>query len=103
MPKDNIERAIKRATGGDGENYENVRYEGYGISGVAVIVEALTDNRNRTGESVRAAFTKHGGALGETGSVTFSFDHVGEIKYPLEVGGEEEILKRPLKLVQMIV
>ena len=97
MPKDNIERAIKRATGGDGENYENVRYEGYGISGVAVIVEALTDNRNRTGGSVRAAFTKHGGALGETGSVTFSFDHVGEIKYPLEVGGEEEILEAAIE------
>eukprot|EP01133_Synstelium_polycarpum_P028191 gene28191-34150_t len=71
MPKDNIERAIKKAAGGDADNYEEVRYEGYGPGGVAVIVEALTDNRNRTASNVRAAFTKSGGALGETGSVGF--------------------------------
>ncbi len=92
MPKDNIDRAIKRALGGDSENYENVRYEGYGIAGVAVIVEALTDNRNRTGGNIRSYFTKAGGVLGETGSVTFSFDHVGQITYPLSKGDEETIL-----------
>ncbi|MDD9330075.1 MAG: YebC/PmpR family DNA-binding transcriptional regulator, partial [Bartonella sp.] len=73
MPKDNIERAIKKALGSDVENYDEVRYEGYGPGGVAVIVEALTDNRNRTASNVRAAFTKSGGALGETGSVSFMF------------------------------
>jgi len=92
MPKDNIDRAIKRALGNDSENYENVRYEGYGIAGVAVIVEALTDNRNRTGGNVRSYFTKSGGVLGETGSVTFSFDHVGHITYPLSKGDEDTIL-----------
>jgi YebC/PmpR family DNA-binding regulatory protein len=92
MPKDNIERAIKKAAGADGANYETVRYEGYGPAGVAVIVETLTDNRNRTGGAVRAAFTKHGGALGETGSVSFSFDHVGEIVYPASAGSADGIL-----------
>src|SRR6266436_6313111 len=83
MPKDTVERAIKRGAGGEGgEAYEEVRYEGYGPGGVAVIVEALTDNRNRTASEVRAAFTKAGGALGETNSVSFMFDHVGEIAYP---------------------
>jgi YebC/PmpR family DNA-binding regulatory protein len=82
MPKDNIERAIKKAAGGDAENYDEVRYEGYGPGGVAVIVEALTDNRNRTAAAVRSYFTKHGGALGETGSVAFMFDRVGQITYP---------------------
>lgn len=92
MPKDNIDRAIKRALGGDSENYESIRYEGYGIAGVAIIVEALTDNRNRTGGNIRSYFTKAGGTLGETGSVTFSFDHVGQITYPLSKGDEETIL-----------
>jgi YebC/PmpR family DNA-binding regulatory protein len=92
MPKDNIDRAIKRALGSDSENYENVRYEGYGIAGVAVIVEALTDNRNRTGGNIRSYFTKAGGTLGETGSVTFSFDHVGQMTYPLSKGNEDTIL-----------
>ena len=83
MPKDTVERAIKRGAGGDGqENYEEVRYEGYGPGGVAVIVEALTDNRNRSASEVRAAFTKSGGNLGESNSVSFIFDHVGEIAYP---------------------
>jgi YebC/PmpR family DNA-binding regulatory protein len=82
MPKDNIQRAINKAAGGDSENYDEVRYEGYGPGGIAVIVEALTDNRNRTASNVRAAFTKAGGALGETGSVAFMFDRVGEIIYP---------------------
>jgi YebC/PmpR family DNA-binding regulatory protein len=92
MPKDNVDRAIKRALGNDGENYENVRYEGYGIAGVAVIVEALTDNRNRTGGNIRSYFTKSGGALGETGSVTFSFEHVGHITYPLSVADADTML-----------
>src|SRR5690606_14514080 len=78
MPKDNIDRAIKKASGGEGENYDEVRYEGYGPGGVAVIVEALTDNRNRTASNVRAAFTKAGGSQGETGSVSFMVNHVGE-------------------------
>ena len=87
MPKDTVERAIKRGAGGEGgEDYEEVRYEGYGPGGVAVIVEALTDNRNRTASEVRAAFTKSGGALGETNSVSFMFDRVGEIAYPAERG-----------------
>ena len=84
MPKDNIARAINKAAGTDTENYDEVRYEGYGPGGVAVIVEALTDNRNRTASNVRAAFTKAGGALGETGSVAFMWDRVGEITYALE-------------------
>ena len=83
LPKDNIERAIKKASGADAGNYESVRYEGYGPAGVAVIVEALTDNRARTAPVVRAAFAKFGGNLGETGSVSFMFAKVGEIIYPL--------------------
>ncbi len=81
MPKDNIERAIKKASGVDGENYDEIRYEGYGPGGVAVIVEALTDNRNRTASEVRSYFTKSGGNLGETGSVSFMFDRVGVIEF----------------------
>ena len=83
MPKDTVERAIKRGAGGEeGENYEEVRYEGYGPGGVAIIVEALTDNRNRTASDVRAAFTKHGGNLGESNSVSFMFDRLGQVIYP---------------------
>ena len=94
MPKDNIERAIKRGTTGeDGANYEEVRYEGYGPAGVAVIVEALTDNRNRTAADVRSAFTKFGGSLGETGSVSFMFDRVGSINYLPDVANEDEMLE----------
>lgn len=94
MPRDNIERAIKKAAGGDDEaNYEEVRYEGYGPAGVAVIVEVLTDNRNRAASNIRAAFTKYGGNLGETNSVSFMFDHVGQIEYPLEKASEDEILE----------
>ncbi|WP_454918030.1 YebC/PmpR family DNA-binding transcriptional regulator [Xanthobacter sediminis] len=81
MPKDNIERAIKKAAGADTENYEEIRYEGYGPGGVAVIVEALTDNRNRTASEVRSYFTKSGGNLGETGAVSFMFDRVGVIEF----------------------
>ncbi|MBK8769245.1 MAG: YebC/PmpR family DNA-binding transcriptional regulator [Rhizobiales bacterium] len=83
LPKDNIERAIKKAAGGDADNYDNVRYEGYGPGGVAVIVEALTDNRARTAPVVRSLFAKFGGNMGESGSVSFMFARVGEIVYPL--------------------
>ena len=98
MPRDNVDRAIKKAAGGDdGVNYEEVRYEGYGTSGVAVIVEVLTDNRNRAASNIRAAFTKFGGNLGETNSVSFMFDHVGQIEYPLEKASEEEMLEASIE------
>jgi YebC/PmpR family DNA-binding regulatory protein len=97
MPKDNIQRAINKASGGDAENYDEVRYEGYGPGGVAVIVEALTDNRNRTASNVRAAFTKAGGALGETNSVSFMFDRVGEIVYPADAGDAEKVLEAAIE------
>jgi YebC/PmpR family DNA-binding regulatory protein len=97
MPKDNIERAIKKAQGGDSEAYEAIRYEGYGPGGVAVIAEALTDNRNRTGGAVRAAFTKYGGNLGSTGSVGHMFDHVGEIAYPVDAGTADKILEAAIE------
>ena len=93
MPKDNIERAIKKAVGGDAENYDNVRYEGYGPGGVAVIVEALTDNRNRTASNVRSLFTKFGGNLGESGSVAFMFARVGEIVYPAAKASGDAMLE----------
>lgn len=92
MPKDNIDRAIKKATGGDAEDYEEIRYEGYGTSGVAVIVETMTDNRNRTASTVRSTFTKYGGNLGETGSVGFMFDRKGEVTYPVEVGDADTVM-----------
>jgi YebC/PmpR family DNA-binding regulatory protein len=98
MPKDNIERAVKRgAAGEDSANYEEVRYEGYGPVGVAVIVEALTDNRNRTAAEVRSAFTKFGGSLGETGSVSFMFQRVGSINYLPEVASEDEMLEAAIE------
>jgi YebC/PmpR family DNA-binding regulatory protein len=96
MPKDNIQRAITKAAGGDAENYDEIRYEGRGPGGVALIVETMTDNRNRTSADVRAAFSKYGGALGETGSVSFMFDHVGVITYPLEKGSEDAMLEAAL-------
>ncbi|MCB1473942.1 MAG: YebC/PmpR family DNA-binding transcriptional regulator, partial [Rhodobiaceae bacterium] len=97
MPKDNIERAIKKSEGGDADTYEQIRYEGYGPGGVAVIVEALTDNRNRTASAVRAAFTRYGGNLGETGSVSFMFDRVGEIVYPASAGDAEKVLEAAIE------
>ncbi len=97
MPKDNIERAINKSQAGDAENYDEVRYEGYGPGGVAVIVEALTDNRNRTASNVRAAFSKNGGALGETGSVAFMFDRVGEIVYKPEAGDADAVLEAAIE------
>ncbi len=94
MPKDTIERAIKRGAGGeDGANYEEVRYEGYGPGGVAVIIEGLTDNRNRTAAEVRSAFSKHGGALGETNSVGFMFDRVGAIRYPAAAADADQMFE----------
>ncbi len=93
MPKDNIDRAIKKAAGTDGEAFEQMRYEGYAVGGIAVIVEALTDNRNRTGGAIRALFTKHGGNLGSTGAVSHMFSHVGEIIYPLKAGSADAILE----------
>src|SRR5262245_21764277 len=92
MPKDNIERAIKKATGGEAENYDEIRYEGYGPGGVAVIVEALTDNRNRAASDIRSFFTKSGGNLGETGSVSFMFDHTGIIEYDRKVASDDAML-----------
>ncbi|MEM7694761.1 MAG: YebC/PmpR family DNA-binding transcriptional regulator [Pseudomonadota bacterium] len=97
VPKDNIERAIKKAAGDDDANYEEVRYEGYGPGGVAVLVEALTDNRNRTAGVVRAAFSKHGGALGETGSVSFMFDRVGEIEYPADAADADAVMEAAIE------
>jgi YebC/PmpR family DNA-binding regulatory protein len=92
LPKDNIERAIKKASGADGEAFENVRYEGYGPGGVAVIIEALTDNRARTAPVVRSLFAKYAGNLGETGSVSFMFSRVGEIVYPLAKATADQML-----------
>ncbi len=97
MPKDNIERAIKKATGGEGDNYEEVRYEGYGPGGVAMIVEALTDNRNRTASAVRSYLSKNGGALGETGSVAFMFSRIGEIHYKVEAGSADQVLEAAIE------
>ncbi|CZT33076.1 YebC/PmpR family DNA-binding transcriptional regulator [Rhizobium sp. 9140] len=97
MPRDNIERAVKKASGADSENYDEIRYEGYGPGGVAVIVEALTDNRNRTASNVRSTFTKAGGALGETGSVSFSFDRVGEIIYKPDVGTADAVMEAAIE------
>jgi YebC/PmpR family DNA-binding regulatory protein len=98
MAKDTVDRAIKRGAGGeDGENYEEVRYEGYGPGGVAVIVEALTDNRNRTASDVRAAFAKSGGGLGETNSVSFMFDRRGQVTYPADVADGEAMFEAALE------
>jgi YebC/PmpR family DNA-binding regulatory protein len=92
MPKDNIERAIKKALGGEGENYDEIRYEGYGPGGVAVIVEALTDNRNRAASDIRSYFSKSGGNLGETGSVAFMFDRTGVIEYDTGAASDDAML-----------
>ncbi|OOY18788.1 YebC/PmpR family DNA-binding regulatory protein [Thioclava sp. ES.031] len=92
MPKDVIDRAIKKSQAGDGDDYTEIRYEGYGPEGIAVIVEAMTDNLNRTASNVRSTFTKNGGNLGTTGSVSFMFDRMGEIIYPASVGDAETVL-----------
>jgi YebC/PmpR family DNA-binding regulatory protein len=93
MPKDNIERAIKKASGSDAENFDEIRYEGYGPGGVAVIVEALTDNHNRTAGDVRSIFTKGGGNLATTGAVSFMFDHVGVVEYDAKAASADAMLE----------
>lgn len=97
VPKDVIERAIKKSQAAGGDDYENIRYEGYGPNGVAVIVEALTDNRNRTASNVRSTFTKNGGNLGETGSVSFMFDRKGQIHYALSAGDADTVMMAALE------
>ncbi len=97
MPKDNIDRAIKKSLEAGGADYHEMRYEGFGAGGVGIIVEALTDNRNRTASDVRAIFTRHGSAMGETGSVSFMFDHVGEIEYPAGVASADQMLEAALE------
>ncbi len=97
MPKDNIERAVKKSEAGDGDILEEIRYEGYGPGGVAMIVETLTDNRNRTAASVRSTFSKHGGNMGETGSVSFMFDRVGEIVYKPEAGDADQLFEAAIE------
>jgi YebC/PmpR family DNA-binding regulatory protein len=93
MPKDNIERAIKKSQGGDADSYEEIRYEGYGPGGVAVIVEVLTDNRNRAASDVRSTFTKNGGNLAETGAVSFMFDHLGVVEFDAKVATADQMLE----------
>jgi YebC/PmpR family DNA-binding regulatory protein len=97
MPKDNIERAIKKSQGGDAESYDEIRYEGYGPGGVAVIVEVLTDNRNRTAGDVRATFTKHGGNLAETGAVSFMFSRVGVVEFEPGVASADAMLEAAIE------
>lgn len=97
MPKDNIDRAIKKSTSADEANFEEIRYEGFGPAGVGVIVEAMTDNRNRAASEIRAVFSKNGGNLGETGSVSFMFDLVGYIEYPASVATEDAMLEAAIE------
>jgi YebC/PmpR family DNA-binding regulatory protein len=97
MPRDNIERAIKKAMGGETDTYEEIRYEGFGPGGVGILVEVLTDNRNRTAANVRTVFAKNGGNMGETGSVSFMFDRLGEIRYPASAGSEDAIMEAAIE------
>src|SRR5436190_1298755 len=97
MSKDSIERAIKKATGSDAEHYDEMRYEGYGPGGVAVIVEVLTDNRNRTAGEVRATFTKSGGNLAETGAVSFQFSHLGLVEFDAKVADADAMLEAAIE------
>jgi YebC/PmpR family DNA-binding regulatory protein len=97
MPKDNIDRAIKKAIGGDAETYEEIRYEGFGPGGVGIIVEALTDNRNRAAANVRTIFAKNGGNLGETNSVAFMWDRVGRIVYPASAASEDKVMEAAIE------
>ena len=97
MPKDNIERAIKKSADADGENYDEVRYEGFGPGGIGVIVETLTDNRNRTASDVRSTFSKSGGNMGETGSVSFMFDRVGSIEYGPDAADAETVFEAAIE------
>lgn len=97
VPKDVIDRAIKKSQGNDAETYDEIRYEGYGPNGIALVVEAMTDNRNRTASNVRSYFTKSGGDMGQTGSVSFMFDRVGEIQYPLSAGDADTVMMAALE------
>ena len=97
MPKDNIDRAIKKASGADADTYDEIRYEGFGPGGVGIIVEVLTDNRNRAAANVRSTFSKNGGNLGETGSVSFMWDRVGQVIYPASAGSEDQIMEAALE------
>ncbi|MEY4697618.1 MAG: hypothetical protein RIT14_2046, partial [Pseudomonadota bacterium] len=96
MPKDVIERAIKKSQGGDAADYTEIRYEGYGVNGIAIIVEALTDNLNRTASNVRSYFTKAGGNMGQTGSVSHGFDRVGEFCFPVSAGSADDVIMAAL-------
>jgi YebC/PmpR family DNA-binding regulatory protein len=97
MPKDNIQRSIDKASGADAENYEEIRYEGFGPGGVSLVVEALTDNRNRTATNVRTAFSKNGGNLGASGSVTHGFERLGLIEYPASAGDAEKLFEAAIE------
>ena len=97
MPKDNIQRAVDKGAGGDGEDFEDIRYEGFGPAGIGFIVEASTDNKNRAAMSIRTAFSKNGGNMGETGSVSFMFDQVGKIEYPLETCDEDTMMEAAIE------
>ena len=97
MPKENIDRAIRKGAGGDAESYDEVRYEGFGPGGVALIVEGLTDNRNRAAANVRSTFSKNGGNMGATGSVAFMFDRMGQIIYPAKVGSEDAVMEAAIE------
>lgn len=97
MPKDNIQRAVSKGVVGDGEDYKEIRYEGYGPGGVAVIVEALTDNVNRSASNIRTCFTKNGGQMGESGTVSFMFDRAGEIVYKVDAGDEDSIMEAAIE------
>ena len=97
MPRDNIERAIKKAIGGETDNFEEIRYEGFGPGGVGIIVETLTDNKNRAASNVRSTFSKYGGNMGETGSVAFMFDRLGQIVYPASAGSEDAIMEAAIE------
>ena len=97
MPKDNIKRAVDKGAGGDGADYEEIRYEGFGPAGIGLIVECSTDNKNRAAMEVRTAFSKNGGNLGETGSVAFMFDQVGKIEYPLAIGDEDTVMEAAIE------
>ena len=97
MPKDVIDRAIKKAMGGEADTYEEIRYEGFGPGGVGLIVEVLTDNRNRAAANVRAIFGKNGGALGESGSVAFMFDRLGQVAYPASAAGEDAMMEAAIE------
>jgi YebC/PmpR family DNA-binding regulatory protein len=97
MPKDNIQRAIDKASANEGDEYEEIRYEGYGPGGVALIVEALTDNRNRTATNIRTAFSKNGGNMAATGAVSHGFERKGMIEYPASAGGEDKVFEAAIE------